>query len=292
MQESDAPAFNFDFDIEVFEKAGVAPEKARRIGGFVSTSALDKQGERVLQEGLDFSPFLQDGWFNDNHSKATADIVGFPETAKLMRKGERLPSGQAADKTGWFVEGYLLQGHPPSDRIWELAKALQKTPRRLGFSVEGRVTQRMNKAGEPIVARAVVKNVAVTNCPVNNQTSLEVLAKSLSALDMSKALEAGGGDDGGGGAPAPGSGRALMPESIEGYRAAVGFRAPKGSPRGASPEGFTEASRNGAQPTGGKKKKKKLTKSAALDLIHSRYPGITNHTAARIFRFAVAHVAR
>jgi hypothetical protein len=279
LQESDAPAFNFDFDIEVFEKAGVAPEKARRIGGFVSTSALDKQGERVLQEGLDFSPFLQDGWFNDNHSKATADIVGFPETAKLIRKGERLPSGTSADKTGWFVEGYLLQGHPPSDRIWELAKALQKTPRRLGFSVEGRVTQRMNKAGEPIVARAVVKNVAVTNCPVNNQTSLEVLAKSLSAIEMSKALEVGpppgpASDPGSIPAGVPlsgmGAGRVLMPESIGGYAGAFG-------------------NPNGAQPR--KKKKKKLTKSAALDLIHSRYPGITNHTAARIFRFAVAHAS-
>lgn len=270
MRETES-SFAFDFEMEAFEKAGVAPEKARRIGGFVSTADLDKQGERVLQEGLDFSPFLQDGWFNDNHSKATADIVGFPETAKLIRKGERLPSGSIADKSGWFVEGYLLQGHPPSDRLWELAQALQKTPRRLGFSVEGRVTQRMSKAGEPIVARAVVRNVAITNCPVNNKTALEVLAKSLSAADMSKALEVGApagpaSDPGAVPAGVPlrgaGAGRVLMPESIGDY-------APKA-----------------------KKRKKKLTKSEALAIIRARYPGITPKTASRILRFAVDHAAR
>lgn len=276
MRETES-AFAFDFEMEAFEKAGVAPEKARRIGGFVSTADLDKQGERVLQEGLDFSPFLQDGWFNDNHSKATADIVGFPESAKLIRKGERLPSGSPATQTGWFVEGYLLQGHPPSDRLWDLAQSLQKTPRRLGFSVEGRVTQRMSKAGEPIVARAVVKNVAVTNCPVNNRTALEVLAKSLSAMEMSKALEAGpspGPAADPGRVPAGvaltgmGAGRVIMPESLDGYGA------------------------NGAQPGKRKKKRRKLTKSAALDTIHRRYPGITNQTAGRIFRFAVEHASR
>jgi hypothetical protein len=269
VRDENEQSFNFDMDVEVFEKAGVAPEKARRIGGFVSTADLDKHGERVLQEGLDFSPFLRDGWFNDNHSRATADIVGFPEAAKLIRKGERLPNGSVADKGGWFVEGYLLQGHPPADKLWELAKALQKTPRRLGFSIEGKVTQRISKAGEPVVAAAVVKNVAVTNCPVNNKTALEVLAKSLSAAEMSKALEvgapAGPANDPGAvpaGVPLKGTGvgRVLMPESIEGY--------------------------------GGKKKrKKKLTKSEALALIRRRYPGITTSTAQRLYGFAVAHAA-
>jgi hypothetical protein len=266
-------SFAFDFSLEAFEKAGVAPEKSRRIGGFVSTADLDKQGERLLQEGLDFSPFLQDGWFNDNHSKATADIVGFPETAKLIRKGERLPSGSHADKTGWFVEGYLLQGHPPSDKLWELANALQKTPRRLGFSVEGRVTQRMSKAGDPVIAKAVVRNVAITNCPVNNKTALEVLAKSLAAADMSKALEVGApcgpaSDPGLVPAGVPlsgiGAGRVLMPESIEGYQ----------------------------PPKKKRSKKRKLTKSEALGMIRARYPGITTTTATRILRFAVKQAAR
>jgi hypothetical protein len=156
--------------------------------------------------------------------------------------------------------------------LWELANALQKTPRRLGFSVEGRVTQRMNKAGEPIVARAVVRNVAVTNCPVNNKTALEVLAKSLQAAEMSKALEAGpapGPSSDPGSVPAGvplsgiGAGRVLMPESMSGYTP------------------------NGAQPKK-KKKKAKLAKSEALALIKRRYPGITHQTAVRIFRHAVS----
>lgn len=259
--------FQFDVEIEAFEKAGVAPEMSRRIGGFVSTADLDKQGERVLQEGLDFKPFLQDGWFNDNHSKDTADVVGFPSAAQLIRKGEKLPTGVTADKTGWFVEGYLLQGHPPADRIWNLARSLQKTPRRLGFSVEGRVTQRISKAGDPVVAAALVRNVAITNCPVNNKTALEVLAKSLTMVDISKALAVGEAT----GATVPagvpltgvGAGRVVMPESLD-----------------CDPKSKR------------KKKKQKLTKSAALALIRKRYPKIQTSTAERIYRFAVAHTAR
>jgi hypothetical protein len=144
--------FSFDFGVEVFEKAG--EKNPRRIGGFVTTDKLDKQGERLLQDGLNFDPFLRDGWFNDNHSKETAGIVGHPESAELMEKG-----GQR----GWWVEGHLLEGQKRADEIWETAKALQKSGRRLGFSVEGKITERAGDSGE-IVARADIKNVAITNC--------------------------------------------------------------------------------------------------------------------------------
>jgi hypothetical protein len=259
--------FSFDVEIEPFEKAG-EPEKERRIAGFVTTAKLDKQGEKVLQSGLDFTPFLRDGWFNDNHSRATADIIGFPETAKLIEKGETLPNGRTADKSGWFVEGYLLKGHPPADRVWGLARSLQRTSRRLGFSIEGKVTQRLNKGGTPIIASAVVKNVAVTNCPVNPDTALEVLSKSLDAMNKALAVgpPAGGSDPGAVPAGVPltgaGAGRVVMPESIEGYKARRS------------------------------KKKKKLGKSEALILIKRRYPDVDKTTAVRILAFAVSRAAK
>lgn len=188
-------SFKFDIDCEVFEKSGPG-EKERRIGGIVSTDDIDKQAERLLQDGLDFSPFLKGGWFNDNHDRSTSATVGYPEFAELRN----LPGG----RKGWYVEGYLLKGTPKADEIWSLANALQKTDRRLGFSVEGKIVER-DPTNPSMVRKAVVSEVAITRCPVNDKTHLAVLAKSLSAGHAV-------GDPG----VSAGEGFALRVESLEG----------------------------------------------------------------------------
>lgn len=164
--------FKFEFEIEAFEKAGPDSSKERRIGGIVSTDHLDRQHEVLLQDGLDFKPFLKGGWFNDNHNSDTSAAVGFPDKAELIT----LRDG----KKGWYVEGYLLKGHKPADDLWSLATALQKTDRKLGFSVEGAILER-DEDNRGIVKKAIVREVAITRCPVNDHTALHVLAKSLSA---------------------------------------------------------------------------------------------------------------
>jgi phage head maturation protease len=244
--------FNFDFGVEVFEKSGET--HPRRIGGFVTTDKLDKQGERLLQEGLNFQPFLEDGWFNDNHSKDTAAIVGYPDSAELMEKG---------GKRGWWVEGYLLEGQSRADQIWETAKALQKSGRRLGFSVEGKIVERGGENGE-VVARADIKNVAITNCPVNNDTAMQVLAKSLTAANMQleKALSMGAPGAAQPGVAltgAAGGGQVLAPESLE-----------------------------GAQPSKPKKKRKKrMKKSEGVAFLMERY-GLKAHLAERVYDLAAS----
>lgn len=164
--------FQFEFDVEVFQKSGAKAGEERRIGGIVSTDGIDRQGEKLLQEGLDFSPFLEKGWFNDNHDSSTDALIGYPDKAEMRV----LPDGS----TGWYVEGYLLKGHKRADSIWELATALQKSDRRLGFSVEGGIVER-DPRDPKTVRKAVVNEVAITRCPVNTGTALQVLAKSLSA---------------------------------------------------------------------------------------------------------------
>lgn len=193
--------FHFEIPVRFFEKADAPPGQSRRIGGVISTEHPDRQGETVLARALDFSPFLQSGWLNDNHSKKTAEgILGYPEQVKQFKKGETLPDGKTADQAGHWMEGYLLENWEPADRIWELGKALQKTNRRLGFSVEGAIHRRIGpktvfkksadgKDGKWVgntVAKATVRNVAVTNCPVNTNTSLEVLAKSIEAMETAE----------------------------------------------------------------------------------------------------------
>jgi len=256
--------FQLELPIKVWEKAG-EPGKERRIGGLISTEHQDKQGEVVLQRGLDFKDFLSSGWLNDNHSKETTGIVGYPiKVSKTTHEG----------KPATYMEGYLLPEYDRASEIWELAQSLQKTNRRLGFSIEGKVKQRTGRDGKTI-ARAHVTNVAVTNCPVNTMTGLDLIAKSMMALEhhgdgrepcsgscpahgIHKALAAGQAVDVPA-APAAGDGFALRTESLEGP---VDTKKRK------------------------KKKKKRLSKAEALGVIRQRHPGLTPEAVERIWHFA------
>jgi len=240
--------FHFEFEFETFEKASAGVGRERRIGGIVSTDHMDKQSERLVQDGLDFSPFLKGGFFNDNHSKATGGAVGYPELAELRQ----LPDGSK----GWYVEGYLLKGHPPADDIWNLATSLERSgaARKLGFSVEGQIIER-DPTDPTIVRKAVVREVAVTRCPVNDNTQLNVLAKSLSVGHAGP-----GGNSGVAGAAAP-----LSQESLE---------AAHKNPR---------VDEDDEVP----KKKKKLKKSEAILLLMRRNPMLSETSATRIVEFAL-----
>jgi len=189
--------FDFEVPVSFFEKSSEPENQQRRIGGIISTEARDRQGEVVLQKGLIFDDFLKNGWFNDNHSKETAEgVVGYPAAISLFKKGDKLPNGLVADKAGHWVEGYLLKGHEPADKIWNLGQSLKGTGRSLGYSVEGKIHRRIGpktvfqksaKGGQwvgSVVASATVRNVAITNCPVNDESSMEVLAKSLQMVEQ------------------------------------------------------------------------------------------------------------
>jgi hypothetical protein len=243
--------FHFDIELDAFEKAG-GGERERRIGGFASTADLDADQEVLLQQGLNFKPFLEKGWFNDNHGQSISDVVGYPEEARLVKAGERLPSGKVADRNGWYVEGYLLKGKKKAEDIWETALSLRGTGRALGYSVEGKVTKRLEKAGQKVVAEALVKNVAITHCPKNTRTELEVLAKSLAVGPATGAAVPAGVSLSG-----VGAGAVLAPESHEGVCSC------------------------GKKHDAKKCPKRALTKSEALEVIHQRFPHISRAEALR-----------
>ena len=56
---------------------------SRHIAGIMSSERRDRQDEIVISKGLDFSEFLENGHFNDNHSQLTSALVGYPEVAKF-----------------------------------------------------------------------------------------------------------------------------------------------------------------------------------------------------------------
>ena len=144
-------------------------EQTRPIGGTCSTEDLDRQDESVLAKGLDFTEFVNHGFFNDNHKQDTAAILGVPRLAELR-------------KSRWYTEGNLLKDYAPADRIWELAKALSKSnlARRLGFSIEGKVVDRDHNNR---ILKAKIRHVAITNSPVNVSCDWTILAKSFGSAE-------------------------------------------------------------------------------------------------------------
>jgi hypothetical protein len=259
--------FQFELPIEVWEKAG-EKGKERRIGGIISTEDKDRQGEVVLQRGLDFSEFINHGWFNDNHSKDTTGIVGYPTKVEKQTVG---------GKPRHRVEGYLLPNYGPANKIWELARSLQKTNRRLGFSIEGSVGQREGYDGKT-VAQAKVRNVAITNCPVNVSTGLEILAKSLVALETQ-------GEQARKSHRCWGKGECCGKcESADAEKALSAGQAVT-NPGPSAGEGFplrTEST---------EKKPKRLTKAQAIEWLQSRYRGLSKAMAERIYQYAVKSAA-
>lgn len=276
--------FRFEMPFMAFRKADAEPGKQRRIGGIASLETKDRQGEKILAAGLDFKDFLANGWFNDNHSKKTTDVLGYPEKAKLFKKGDVLPNGQVAPANGYWVEGYLLDTKK-ADETWELAQSLAKTKRRLGFSVEGKI-QRRDGVDNKIIAQALVRNVAITNCPVNAEARMDVLAKSLQVVqdadpdELERALTMGtpaGPNPPSGPQTGANAGQVLTPESLE----------RKGSPRKA----FGPLDEDEDEDLK-KKKKKKLSKSDAVRWVRARLPNANRNQVERFLRLAQAHARR
>jgi hypothetical protein len=266
--------FSFELPISFFEKAAGEPSKMRRIGGIISTENPDRHGEIILQDGLDLDEFIANGWLNDNHSKATEDILGYPEVVQKYKKGQQLPDGNVAHANGTWMEGYLLNT-PKADRIWELGNALQETNRRLGYSVEGGIYKRIGR-NKKTIAKAKVRNVAITNCPVNTDSRLDILSKSLQAVQASedpldKML--GMGSPSPGSAPSGpvsgmGAGQVLTPESL--------LRDPKKQKKLFDEE----------------EKKKSLTKSLtdgqAIDWLMAKRPDLSLHAASQLINITKA----
>lgn len=263
--------FQFECPASFFEKASAPSGQKRRIAGVISTETRDRQQEIAIQKGLNFDEFIRHGWYNDNHSKDTDGIVGYPDLVQQFAKGQVLPNGEKAHTNLTWAEGYLLEGHDRADRIWKLGTALQKSGggRRLGFSIEGGIEQRTG-IGNKTIAKARVRNVAVTNCPVNTDTRLEIIAKSLIAVQQSalppidefvKGLGMGTPSGAAIGTQGPqtgmGAGQVLAPQSLETGKQSIKFEEDEDD-------------------------KKKLNKAEAILWLYERYPNASAQTLGRI----------
>jgi hypothetical protein len=155
-----------------------------KIRGLASTSSRDQQGEVVLQEGLDISPIEQKkGYFNFDHKVGPENMVG------LIDGGRKTPEG-------FFVEGRLFKNHDKAKALYQIMSSLGKSDRgRVGMSVEGVIRERAGQDGK-IIKRAMIKAVALTMNPVNQDTYVDI-AKSLNAegIDMEESFNLGVSED-------------------------------------------------------------------------------------------------
>lgn len=204
MTQPQPTPFQFDVEAEVFQKTNAKGESEFWVGGICTTDHVDQEGEKLLQRGLDFRPFLETGYFNDNHGRDTGAAVGKPVKAELRK----LADGHE----GWYVEGPLYD-NPRAMAIRDLAMTLERSGdanRKLGFSVEGQILER-DPAEPTTVRRAVVREIAVTRCPVNRHATLQRLVKSLSQGEGAPPV----------GVPRTGAGAGaiLSPQALEGAKA-------------------------------------------------------------------------
>jgi hypothetical protein len=141
-----------------------------KVGGYASSSDTDLEGESLIPGGIDFEYFLRFGWLNDDHQKGAAHKLGIPTEAYI-------------DGKGFYVKGYLLKGVPEARGTFLLMKELAtgNHPRKVGFSVEGKV---LKQEGTKII-KSWVKDVAITANPINTSTYAN-LVKSLSKYDVKK----------------------------------------------------------------------------------------------------------
>ena len=168
------------------ERADKAKRPRYRITGIASTEHRDKQGDVIRQQGLDWKPFLQSGYINDDHGKGANCVIGYPTAVRKMTL--RGPKGEAIPATA--IDGYLFDVERAAE-LAKLAKAMEGTERQMGFSVEGPPPQRASNDPNEIVG-ATITHVALTPWPVN-PNALAVVTMANLAKSFAKAMTAGSG---------------------------------------------------------------------------------------------------
>ena len=156
--------FKFFVDADINLEKSKNGDK-RMIQGYASTPSQDRQGESLVQKGMDITDFVNNGYINYDHDNSI--ILGYPtQNTKI-------------DQKGLWVEAELLKGVPMADKVWDLATALKRNgaPRKLGFSVEGKVLERDGSK----ILKAKIYNCAITPNPVNTEATWEAIVKSMEA---------------------------------------------------------------------------------------------------------------
>jgi len=142
-----------------------------RIRGLASTENIDRQGEILLQSGMDLTPIDRGvGSINWEHGEKPEDQIG-------------LLDGYSKENGKVFLEGRLFKKHDRAKAVKQILDSLEDGDvGRLGLSVQGQIVQR-NGINDKIVEKCIIDSVAVTLKPVNSDTHVSLI-KSMIASDF------------------------------------------------------------------------------------------------------------
>ena len=159
---------NDDFKFTVPAEITKSKDGEWRVAGLASSSSVDRQGEVILPEGIDATPIAKGkGFFNFDHDNSPENTIGTLD-------------GYKKTASGMYVEGRLFKNHTRAKAVYEIMSSLNKGDKgRVGMSVEGKVIERDPK-NPSIIRRCLIKNVALTLNPVNQDTYADII-KSMSA---------------------------------------------------------------------------------------------------------------
>lgn len=141
-----------------------------KVGGLASTSTTDMDGESLESSGLDISYLKNKGIINWNHNKSPNAIIGEPTSATIS-------------KAGLHVECELYPDNDLAKQVYSLAETLEKNSktRRLGFSIEGKATER-DELDPTKVTKALVTNIALTISPKNPDSIVNIIKGNFNEL--------------------------------------------------------------------------------------------------------------
>lgn len=159
--------------------------RQRIVYGPISAEVPDGVQDVVVQDGMECDPLVQSGYVNWDHLDGPQHLIGEPvavEPTQMTEDGQIDPDGPIAATLGRVL---LYQDHAPSDAVWSLVQAQEKTPqakRRVGFSVQGEI---LEKQGHRIT-KSRIRHLAMSHQPLM-PLSFAAIAKSLRKAEGSSA---------------------------------------------------------------------------------------------------------
>lgn len=189
MQVSQVP-----FRIDTFKSLATEKETKEgvinyQIGGCISTEQLDKQGEEIIQKGIDFAtyaPYRRLKWEHDNSPKAN---IGFAEKIELRKGGVTYMNARIFAQPGTPQYKVAQEAVGDIQNILAYNSMYPKNKKDLGFSVEG---GKLAKSGTK-VTKSIVTNVVLTTCPINTGAVVDFFKSFIAGTESNPLTMTGSG---------------------------------------------------------------------------------------------------
>lgn len=134
------------------------------LAGLASNNAKDSEGEVLEPSGYDLSRFLKYGFINFEHKSKNDPkfIIGEPVEGKVINDE-------------FHVKGKLYRDSELARNLWDTVLMMKGSgaTRKLGWSIEGRATER-NPMDPKRITKALITGIALTFQPVNINSFAEI----------------------------------------------------------------------------------------------------------------------